>query len=135
MMPMAVPLSGVTSREFIAGILARSADGAGKRVISVGISAALFDLFRHMDRGTNLSLSGNQMTVTAQHPYRVATPGAVERFEQVRKESLALHAQPGLAFGRLAHRWCPACWCGFRAGKMSAVTRKRCEIVHRYRAA
>ena len=104
MMLMAMPLSGVTSREFIPGILARSADGAGKRVISVGISAALFDLFRHMDRGTNLSLPGHQMTVTAQHPYRIATPGAVERLEHVRKESLALHAKPGLAFGKLAHR-------------------------------
>jgi hypothetical protein len=104
-MPMAVPLSGVTSREFIAGILARSADGAGKRVISVGISAALFDLFRHMDRGTNLSLSGNQMTVTAQHPYRLAAPRAVKRFEQADKKSLALRARPRLDFnGMSAHR-------------------------------
>jgi hypothetical protein len=104
-MPMAVPLSGVTSREFIAGILARSADGAGKRVISVGISAALFDLFRHMDSGTNLSLSGNQMTVTAQHPYRLAAPRAVKRFEQADKKSLALRARPRLDFnGMSAHR-------------------------------
>ena len=88
MMASAVMLSGATSREFIPGILARPADGAGKRVISVGISAALFGLsgFRHMPRGTDLSLSGNQMTVTAQHPYRVAAPRAVKRFEQARKE-------------------------------------------------
>jgi hypothetical protein len=106
MMVSAVMLSGVTSREFIPGILARSADGAGKRVISVGISAALFDLFgfRDMDRGTNLSLPGNQMPVTAQYPYRVAPPRAVERLEQARKESLALHARPGLAFGGRTHR-------------------------------
>ena len=105
-MVSAVMLSGVTSREFIPGILARSADGAGKRVISVGISAALFGLFefRDMDRGTNLSLPGNQMPVTAQHPYRVAAPRAVERFEQACKESLALHARPGLAFGGRTHR-------------------------------
>ena len=105
-MVSAVMLSGVTSREFIPGILARSADGAGKRVISVGISAALFGLFefRDMDRGTNLSLPGNQMPVTAQYPYRVAPPRAVERLEQARKESLALHARPGLAFGGRTHR-------------------------------
>ena len=91
---------------FIPGILARSADGAGKRVISVGISAALFGLsgFRHGLRGTNLSLPGNQMTVTAQHPYRLAAPRAVKRFEQARKEAPALRAQPGLAFGGSTHR-------------------------------
>lgn len=102
----AVMLSGATSREFIPGILARSADAAGKRVISVGISAALFGLlgFRHMPRGTYLSLSGNQMTVTAQHPYRIAAPRAVKRFEQARKEALALRARPGLAFGGSTHR-------------------------------
>jgi hypothetical protein len=107
MMPMAVPLSGVTSREFIAGILARSADGAGKRVISVGISAALFVLsgFRHGLRRANLSLSGNQMTVTAQHPYRLTASRAVQRFEQTDEKSLALRAQPGLDFnGMSAHR-------------------------------
>jgi hypothetical protein len=100
-------LSGVTSREFIPGILARPADGAGERAISVGISAALFGLsgFRHMPRGTNLSLPGNQMTVTAQHPYRVAATRAVKRFEQAREESLALRALPGLAFGGNTHRW------------------------------
>ena len=99
-------LRGVTSREFIPGVLARSADGAGERVISVGISAALFGLFglRDMDRGTNLSLPGNQMPVTAQHAYRVATPRTVERFEQARKEALALHGRPGLAFGGRTHR-------------------------------
>ena len=106
MMASAVRLSDVTSREFIPGTLACLADGADERVISVGISTALFGWqgFRHRLRGANLSLPGNQMTVTAQHPYRIATPGAVERLEHVRKESLALHAKPGLAFGRLAHR-------------------------------
>ena len=54
-----------------------------------------------MPRGTNLSLPGKQMTVTAQHPYRVAAPRAVKRFEQAHKESLAL---PGLAFGGNTHR-------------------------------
>ena len=99
-------LSGVTSREFIPGILARLANGIDERVISVGISAALFGLsgFRHMPRGTDLSLPGNQMTVTAQHPYRVAAPRAVKRFEQARKEALALRALPGLAFGGSTHR-------------------------------
>ena len=60
--------------------------GADGRVISVGISAALFGLsgFWHLPRGTDLSLPGNQMTVTAQHPYRVATPRTVERLEQAR---------------------------------------------------
>ena len=107
MMLMAVPLSGVTSREFIPGILARPADGAGKRVISVGISAALFGLsgFRHGLHRANLRLPGHQMTVTAQHPYRLAAPRAVERFEQARKKSLALRARPGLAFnGGSMHR-------------------------------
>jgi hypothetical protein len=57
-----------------------------------------------MPRGTNLSLPGKQMTVTAQHPYRVAAPRAVKRFEQAHKESLALRALPGLAFGGNTHR-------------------------------
>jgi len=102
----AVMLSGVTSREFIPGILARSADGAGKRGISIGISAALFGLsgFRHIARGTDPSLSGHQMTVAAQRPYRVAAPRTVQRFEQARKEALAIRARPGLAFGGSTHR-------------------------------
>lgn len=106
MMASAVMLSGVTSREFIPGILARPADGAGKRVVSVGILAALFGLsgFRHMACGANLSLPGNQMPVTAQHAYRVAAPRPVKRFEQAHKEALALRAQPGLAFGEHTHR-------------------------------
>ncbi|MBR1277550.1 hypothetical protein [Bradyrhizobium sp. AUGA SZCCT0283] len=105
MMASAVMLSGVTSCEFIPGILARSADGAGKRIISVGISAALFGLsgFRNMPRGTNLRLPGNQMTVTAQYPYRVAAPRTVKRFKQARKKSPALRARPGLAFGGSTH--------------------------------
>ena len=104
MVVRAVMPSGVTSREFSPGILARSADGAGKRAISVGISAALFGLsgFRHMDRGTDLSLPGNQMTVAAQHPYRVAAPRTVKRFEHVRKEAIALRAR--LAFEGSTHR-------------------------------
>jgi len=107
MMVSAVKLSSVTSREFIPGILARVADGTDERVISVGISAALFGLpgFRHRHRGTDLSLPGNQMTVTAQHPYRLAAPRAVKRFEQADKKPLALRAQPGLDFnGMSAHR-------------------------------
>jgi hypothetical protein len=84
MMVSAVMLSGVTSREFIPGILARSADGAGKRVISVGISAALFGLsgFQHLARRTYPSLPSYQMAVTAQHLYRVAAPRTVKRFQQ-----------------------------------------------------
>jgi len=107
MMASAVMPGGVTSREFIPGILARPADGAGKRVISVGISAALFGLwgFRHGLHRANLRLPGHQMTVTAQHPYRLAAPRAVKRFEQADKKSLALRARPGLDFnGMSAHR-------------------------------
>ena len=107
MMASGVRLSGVTSREFIPGILARLADGTDERAISVGISAALFGLsgFRHGLRGANLSLPGNQMTVTAQHPDRLAPPRAVERFEQAAKKSLALRARPGLDFNRMStHR-------------------------------
>ena len=57
-----------------------------------------------MARGTNLSLSGNQMTVAAQYPYRVAAPRAVKRFEQEPEEPLALGARPELAFGESTHR-------------------------------
>jgi hypothetical protein len=106
-MVSAVTLSGVTSREFIPGVLARLADGTDERAISVGISAALFGLsgFRHRLRGANLSLPGNQMTVTAQHLYRLAASRAVKRFEQTNKKSLALSARPGLDFnGMSAHR-------------------------------
>ena len=105
-MASAVMLSGVTSREFIPGILARPADGAGERAISVGISAALFGLSGswHIRRGTNLSLPGDQMTVTTQHPYRLAAPRAVKRFEQACKETFALRTWPGLAFGESTHR-------------------------------
>ena len=106
MMVSAVMLSGVTSREFIPGVLARPADGADERAISVGISAALFILsgLRHVRRGTNLGLPGDQMAVTAQYPYRVLAPRVVKRFEQERKKSLALSARPGLAFGENTHR-------------------------------
>ena len=94
MMASAVGLSGVTSREFIPGILARPANGADERVISVGISAALFCFlgFRHGLRGTNLRLPGIQMAITAQHAYRVAASGTVKRFEDAQKNALALRA-------------------------------------------
>src|SRR4051812_1709198 len=106
MMESAVMLSGVTSREFIPGVLTRSADGADERVIFVGISAALFGLsgFRDMARGTDQRLPGNQMPVTAQHSYRVAAPRAVKRFEQAREKARALRARPGLVFGGRTHR-------------------------------
>ena len=107
MMASAVRLSGVTSREFIPGILPRLADGADERVISVGISTALFGLSGswRIHRGTNLCLSGDQMTVTAQHPYRLAASRAVKCFEQADKKSLALRARTGLDFnGMSAHR-------------------------------
>jgi hypothetical protein len=105
MMESAVMLSGVTSREFIPGIPARAADGAGERGISVGISAALFGLSGcwRIRRGTNLSLSGDQMTVTTQHPYRLAAPRAVKRFEQTCKEAFASRTLPELAFGENTH--------------------------------
>ena len=97
MMASGVGLRCVTSREFIPGIPARLADGTDERVISVGISAALFGLsgFRHGLRGAYPSLPGNQMTITAQHPYRLAAPRTVKRLEQADKNSLALRARPG----------------------------------------
>jgi hypothetical protein len=60
----------------------------------VGISAALFGLsgFQDVARGTDLSLPGNQMPVTAQHLYRLTPPRAVKRFEQAHEKSLALRA-------------------------------------------
>ena len=104
-MASAVMLSGVTSREFIPGIPARPVDGVGERAISVGISAALFGLSGswRIRRGTNLCLSGDQMTVTTQHPYRLAAPRAVKRLEQARKEAFALRALPGFAFVESSH--------------------------------
>jgi len=98
-------LSGFTSRELGPGIPTRLMIGADGRVISVGISAAHFSLsgFRHVPRRTNLSLSGDQVTVTAQHPYRVAAPRSVQRFEQAREESPALRARQGLAVGGNTH--------------------------------
>ena len=93
MMASAVGLSGVTSREFIPGILACPANGAGERVISVGISAAFFCF----DSGavfarTNLRLSGNQMAITAHHSYRFAASGTVKRFEDPQKNAFGLRA-------------------------------------------
>jgi hypothetical protein len=106
MMASAVMLSGVTSRELLPGFLARLADGVDERAISVGIWTALFGWpgLRHMARGTNLGLPGNQVTVATQRLYRVAPPRAVERFEQAFKNALALRAQPGFAFGENMHR-------------------------------
>jgi hypothetical protein len=107
MMANGVRLSGVTSREFIPGILARLTDGVDERGISVGISPVHFGLsgFRHRFRGANLSLPGHQMTVTTQHPYRLPAPRAVKRFEQADKKSLALRARRGLDFTEMsAHR-------------------------------
>lgn len=99
MMASAVGLSGVTSREFIPGILACPANGAGERVISVGISAAFFCFleFRPSIRRTSLRLPGIQMAITAQHAYRVAASGTVKRFEDAQKNAFALHAlfRPG----------------------------------------
>jgi hypothetical protein len=134
LMATAGKLTGFTSRKPGPGVPTRLANGADERVISVRISAALFGLSRfwRMPHGTNLSLPGNQMPVAAQHPYRVAAPRAVKRFEQAREESLALRARSGLASNeKNAHRRCPACWCVVRAGKMSAGATKACEIVHR----
>jgi len=99
MMASAVRLSGVALREFIPGILACPANGAGERVISVGISAAFFCFleFRRSIQGANLRLSGIQMVITAQHPYRVAASGTVKRFEDAQKNAFALRAlfRPG----------------------------------------
>jgi len=99
MMASAVRLSGVALREFIPGILACPANGAGECVISVGISAAFFCFleFRRSIQGANLRLSGIQMAITAQHPYRVAASGTVKRFEDAQKNAFALHAlfRPG----------------------------------------
>jgi len=91
MMASAVRLSGVALREFIPGILACPANGAGERVISVGISAAFFCFleFRRIIRGTNRRLSGIQMAITAQHAYRVAASGTVKRFEDAQKNAFA----------------------------------------------
>jgi hypothetical protein len=65
------------------------------------MSAALFGLSEFWRR---LYLPVDQMTVTAQHPHRLAAPRAVKRFKQARKKALALRTQPGLAFGENTHR-------------------------------
>ena len=93
-MASAVGLGGVTSREFIPGTLARPANGADERVISVGISASLFCFlgFRRGVRRTSLRLPGIQTAIAAQHAYRVAASGTVKRFEDAQKNALALRA-------------------------------------------
>ncbi|NOJ41861.1 hypothetical protein [Bradyrhizobium australiense] len=100
-------LSGVPSRELSPGVPLRLAIGADGRVISVGISAALFGLsgFRHMLHGTYLSLPGHQMPVAAQYPDCIAAPRAMERLEDAHKYSLALRTLPVLVFNRVStHR-------------------------------
>lgn len=106
-MASAVGLSGVASGEFIPGILARPANGVGKRVISVGISAALFCFleFGRGRRGTNLRTPGIQTAIAAQHAYRVATSGTVKRFKDAQKNALALRALVRPDFdGVMVHR-------------------------------
>jgi len=102
-MASAVILSRAPSREFIPGVSARPAYGVGERVISVGISAALFGLpgLRRVARVRALGFRGDQMTVAAQHLDCVAAPRVMKCFEQARKE--ALGAQPGSAFGGSTH--------------------------------
>jgi hypothetical protein len=106
MIVSAVMLSGALSREFIPGIPARLADGADERAISVGISTALFGWpgLRQIAGGTNLILCCDQMMIATQHPYRVSSPRAVQRFEQAHKEAPALRVRLGLASGGSAHR-------------------------------
>lgn len=105
-MVSAVMLSGALSREFVPGVSARLADGADERAISVGISAALFGWprWRQVAGWTSLILSCDQMMVATQHPYRVSSPRAVQRFEQANKEAPALRVQLGFASGGSTHR-------------------------------
>ena len=114
-MASAVTLVDGTSCEPGLVVLTCPAIGARERVILVGISTALSDVLRFLHRldGTNLRLPGRQMPVAAQHPYRLATAGAMKRLENTRKESLALPVLPGHPFiGVNAHRCYPAvCVC------------------------
>jgi hypothetical protein len=99
-------LSGAPSREFVPGIPARLADGADECAISLGISTALFDWpgLRQVADGTNLILCCDQMVIATQHPYRVSSPRAVQRFKQAHKKASALRVQLGLASVGSAHR-------------------------------
>lgn len=114
MMASAVTLSGATSREPGLGVLPCPVVSARGRVISVGIPAALFGVrgLRRGLGGANLRLSGHQVPVAAQHPYRLAAARTMQRLQDAHEEALAPDAGPGLTFkGRSMHRWCPACWC------------------------
>lgn len=99
MMASAAGLGGVTSGEFIPRIPARPANGLGERVISVGISAALFCFWelRNAGRGANLRRPGIQMAAAAKHTDRIAAAGAVQRFEDAHENVHALGTlvQPG----------------------------------------
>ena len=111
MMASAVTLADVTSCEPGLVVLTCPAIGARERVILVGISTALSDVLRFLRRldGTNLRLPRCQMPVAAQHPYRLAAPGAMKRLKNQGKESLAFAVLPGHSFdGVNAHRCYPA---------------------------
>ncbi|WP_156435421.1 hypothetical protein [Bradyrhizobium lablabi] len=100
-------LVGVTSCELRPAVPLRFAIGVDGRVISVGISAALFGPagFRRWLGRTNLRLSGGQMAVAAQHPDRFAAPRPVKCLEDAHKQPLALRTWSGLAItGVNAHR-------------------------------
>lgn len=103
MIASAVRLSGVTSRESGARVLTRPAIGADGRVISVGISAALF-CQAGIRRGAKLSLPGDQMAIAAQHAYRFAASGPVKCFEDANKNVPAFSAWLGGGFDRMTHR-------------------------------
>lgn len=102
----AAMLSDASSREFVTRFPARLADGADERAISVGSSTALFGWpeLRQVAGGTNLILSCDQMMIATQHPYRVSSPRAVQRFEQAHEEAPALRVQLGLASVGSTHR-------------------------------
>lgn len=122
-MTSAVVLAGVALRE--PGLVAFTcpAIGTAGRVILVGISTDLSGVsgFLRGSRGTDLCLPGRQMPVATEHPYRLATPGTMKRFENARKESLALAVLPGRTFNAVnAHRCYLACPCLFARQDVSA---------------
>jgi len=106
MIVSAVMLSGTLSREFTPGVSARLTDGAVERAISVGISTALFGWpgLWQIDGGTNLILPCDQMMIATQYLYRVSSPRAVQRFDQMGKKTSSGRAQPEFAFGGSKHR-------------------------------